>query len=94
VPHDGKIGNPLGGVFLVSAYVLAKIEAGKDREVLKEVKKIDGVKKASATYGTYDLCIEVRFESIEELDEFVFDKLRKISEIKETTTAICSETMR
>jgi len=97
VPHDGKVGNYLncyGGVFLVSAYVLAKVEAGKDREVLKEIKKIDGVKKASATYGTYDLCIEVSFESIEELDEFVFDELRKISQIKETVTAICSETMR
>jgi len=93
VPHDGKVRNPLGGVFLVSAYVLAKIEAGKDREVLKEVKKIEGVKKARATYGTYDLCIEVSFESIEELDEFVFDKLRKIPQIKETVTAICSETM-
>jgi len=78
---------------MVSAYVLAKVEAGTDRSVLKKIKAIDGVKKASATYGTYDLCIEVSFESIEELDEFVFDKLRKVSEIKETVTAICSETM-
>ena len=78
---------------MVSAYILAKVEAGKDRGVLKKIKALDGVKKASATYGTYDLCIEVSLESIEELDEFVFDKLRKITEIKETVTAICSETM-
>ena len=32
-----------GGVFLVSAYVLTKVEAGKDREVLTEVKTIKGV---------------------------------------------------
>jgi len=96
MPHDGNVRDPLncyGGAFLVSAYVLAKVEAGKDREVLKEIKKIGGVKKATATYGTYDLCIEVSFESIEELDEFVFDKLRKIPQVKETVTAICSETM-
>ena len=93
MPHDGKVRNSLGGVFLVSAYVLAKIEAGKDREVLKQLKTIPGVKKASATYGTYDLCIEVRFESIEELDEFVFDKLRKTPKIRETVTVICSETI-
>jgi len=79
---------------LVSAYVLAKVEAGKDREVLQEIKTINGVKKVSATYGTYDLCIEVSFETIEELDAFVFDKLRKIPKVRETVTAICSETMR
>jgi len=78
---------------LVSAYVLAKVEAGKDREVLKEIKMINGVKKVSATYGTYDLCIEVDFQTIEELDAFVFDKLRVIPKIRETVTVICSEIM-
>jgi len=79
---------------LISAYVLAKAEAGKDREVLEEIKIINGVKKVSATYGTYDLCVEVSFETIEELDAFVFDKLRKIPKIRETVTVICSERIR
>ena len=80
-------------MFLVSVYILAKVEAGKDREVLQEIKTINGVKKVSATYGTYDLCIEVHFQTIEELDAFVFDKLRVISKIKETVPVICSEIM-
>jgi len=78
---------------LVSAYVLAKVEAGKDGDALEEIKTIDGVEKATSTYGTYDLVVEVHFESIEELDEFVFDKLRKVSCVRETITVICSETM-
>jgi DNA-binding Lrp family transcriptional regulator len=78
---------------LILAYVLAKVEAGKDREALKKIKTINGVKKARATYGTYDLVVEVSFDSIEELDEFVFDRLRKIQQVKETVTVICSETM-
>jgi hypothetical protein len=41
-------------VFLVSAYVLTKIEAGKEKEVLKEVEAIEGVKEGSIAYGTYD----------------------------------------
>lgn len=76
---------------MVSAYVLTKVEAGKDREVLKEVKTIEGVKKASITYGTYDLVVEVTFEKIQELDKFVFYKLRMLPQIKETMTVICSE---
>lgn len=78
---------------MIEAYVLARVEAGTDREALKNIKKVSGVKRARATYGTYDLVVEVSFSSIEELDEFVFDKLRKIPQVKETVTVICSETM-
>ncbi len=81
------------GVCLVSAYVLAKVEAGKERNVLKEIKTIDGVERATATYGTYDLVVEVNLESIQDLDRFVFDRLRKISHVRETMTVICSETV-
>ena len=78
-------------MFLVSAYVLTKIEAGKEKEVLKEVEAIEGVKKASITYGTYDLVVEVSFEKIQKLDKFVFYTLRMIPQVKETMTVICSE---
>ena len=78
---------------LVSAYVLAKIEAGKDREIFHAIKKLEGVKRASATYGIYDLFIEIDLKGIEELDQFVFDKLRKIPGVKETVTVIASKTL-
>lgn len=78
---------------MVSAYILANVETGTDREVLRDIKKIPGVKKVSMTFGTYDLCIEVSFETMEELDEFVFDKLRKTPKIRETVTVICSQTI-
>ena len=76
---------------LVLAYVLARLEAGRDREVLGKIKVIDGVRRARPTYGTYDLIVEVSFESIKELDQFLFDKLRKLPHVKETVTVICSE---
>lgn len=93
--RDAKVGDYLncGDVCLVSAYVLAKLEAGKEKEVIKQVNMVSGVQKACATYGTHDLVIEVTFESIDELDEFVFSKLRKIPQVKETITIICSETI-
>lgn len=78
---------------MVLAYVLAKIEAGRDKEVLEEVKKLKGINRANATYGIYDLFIEVHFKTVEELDEFVFDRLRKIHSVKETVTVIVSQTL-
>lgn len=75
---------------LVSAYILAKVEIGKDKEIVSEIKLIPEVKKACLTYGAYDITIEATFETIEDLDRFVFDKLRKIPNVKETLTVICS----
>jgi DNA-binding Lrp family transcriptional regulator len=73
---------------LVTAYVLAKVEAGKDESVLKEVKKLPGICNAVPTYGLYDLHVEVTFATIENLDEFVFTELLTIEGIKETITLI------
>lgn len=78
---------------MVLAYILAKVEAGKDRDVVYEVKELKEVKSVHATYGTYDLVIEVEFKDVEELDEFVFDKVRKMPGVKATITVIASKTL-
>jgi DNA-binding Lrp family transcriptional regulator len=70
------------------AYILAKVEAGRDAEILAEAKKIPGVKQATPTYGVYDLHVEVSFDTMEELDRFIFDGIRKIPGIKETVTLV------
>lgn len=78
---------------MVNAYVLAKVETGADREVLSEIKNFPGVKKVCMTYGPFDVAIEATFETIEDLDGFIFDKLRKTPNVKETLTVICSQTL-
>lgn len=75
---------------LVTAYILAKVEAGKD-EVVEEVKKLPGVRSAIHTLGTYDLHVEVAFPTKESLDEFIFFKMRRISGVTETMSLIASE---
>jgi DNA-binding Lrp family transcriptional regulator len=75
---------------MTTAYVLAKVEAGKDAEVLKGTREIPGVKQATPTYGVYDLHIEISFDTMEELDKFIFDKIRMIPGIKETVTLVAS----
>jgi len=70
------------------AYVLAKIDAGQDKQALEAIKKIAGVTSITLTYGFYDLHVEVKFNTMEELDEFIFDKIRKVSGIKETVTLV------
>lgn len=73
---------------MIVAFVLAKVEAGKDAQVLAETSKIPGVKQVIPTYGVYDLHVEVSFEKMEELDRFIFDRIRKIPGVKETVTLV------
>lgn len=76
---------------MIDAYILAKVEAGKDQEVIYEIRKMQGVKQAVPTYGFYDLHIEVSFDTMDELDRLVFENIRRIIGIKETITLIVSK---
>jgi DNA-binding Lrp family transcriptional regulator len=73
---------------LIVAYVLAKVEAGKDKEALQEIKKMPGVKQVASVYGIYDLHVEVSFDTMEQLDKFIFEEIRKVLGIKETVTLV------
>ena len=75
---------------LVTAYVLAKVGAGKE-EVLEKVKKLPGIRSAVSTLGPYDLHVEAIFATKEGLDEFIYDKIRRIPGITETVTLIAFE---
>jgi len=76
---------------LVLAYILAKMEAGKDEKIFESIKELREIKEASATYGVYDLLIKVSFEKVEELDRFIFDVVRRIPGVKETVTMIAAK---
>jgi DNA-binding Lrp family transcriptional regulator len=86
------VGLKSGRSKMVEAYVLAKIEMGKEVEVLNGLKGIHGLNRASLTYGIYDLCIEVQLETMEDLDILVFNEIRRIRGIKETVTLVVSKT--
>jgi|YelNatPaOPRAMG01_1025707.scaffolds.fasta_scaffold12913_4 DNA-binding Lrp family transcriptional regulator len=77
---------------MVLTYILGKVERGSELEVLNMLKDFNHVKKASIIYGVYDLCIEAQFKTMEELDEFVFNTLRKMPGIKDTCTLIVAKT--
>lgn len=73
---------------MITAFVLAKVESGKDEEVIKAVRKLAGVQRVSPTYGIYDLHVEVSFKSMDELDKFIFNEIRRLPGIKETVTLV------
>ena len=77
---------------MVIAYALIKAEAGKDHRIFDLVKEKKEVKEIALTYGAYDLIAKIEVNSTIELDDFIFNILRKIPEVNETTTIITSRT--
>ena len=78
---------------MIHAYILGKVETGAEQDILSALKNVKNLRKASLTYGVYDVCIEGEFKTMEELDDFILKVIRKISGIKETVTLIASKTI-
>ena len=76
---------------MVSAYIMMKMQVGMDDQVIAEIKKLEQVKEADATYCSYDLVIKVNFKTIEDMDRFIFEKIRRIKGINETSSMIVAK---
>ncbi len=74
-----------------SAIVLINTEIGAESEVINALTKIDGVKEIYEVYGMYDIVIKVDAPSHEALRELVINKVRKIPQVRGTTTMIVIE---
>jgi DNA-binding Lrp family transcriptional regulator len=70
---------------------MMRMQVGLDDEVLAEIKTLKQIEEANATYGAYDLMIKVNFKTIEELDRFIFEKIRRIKGISETSSMIVAK---
>jgi len=70
------------------AFVLVNVEAGTDREVLDNIKKVPEVKQAYMVYGVYDIVAKVESESLEELRDVVSRQIRRLEGVRSTVTLI------
>ncbi|MHA1632503.1 MAG: Lrp/AsnC family transcriptional regulator [Candidatus Freyarchaeota archaeon] len=75
---------------MITAYVLVIVEPGKERDIKKKLKNLPQCKEVHEIYGEYDLIIKVQTRNLQELDAFVM-KLRKIKNIRATSTLIASD---
>ncbi|MEK6807546.1 MAG: Lrp/AsnC ligand binding domain-containing protein [Nanoarchaeota archaeon] len=76
---------------MVLAYILIVAEAGREKEVAKALRKLSGVEEADTIYGEYDIIARIRVVAIENLGDFVIEKIRPIKGVKRTSTLIAVE---
>ncbi len=73
---------------MISAYTLVRVAPEKNVHVLKKIKELPMIKKATLVYGEYDIIVKTKTEDIEELNKFIYNILRKTPDITVTTTMI------
>jgi DNA-binding Lrp family transcriptional regulator len=74
-----------------TAFVLINTEIGSESDVLKELKKVEGVEEASAVYGVYDIVARVKADTMDKLKEIVTWRIRRLDKVRSTLTMIVVE---
>jgi anthranilate phosphoribosyltransferase len=73
---------------MITSYTLVRVLPAMDKEVFLNVSNFKEVKDVILTYGEYDLIIKVNSDSLEDLDHFIFNKLRTAEGVAATTTLL------
>ena len=73
------------------AYILIRVEAGKENYVLDEVTKVNGIRRASLVFGPVDIIAEIEVLTHDELEKIVSSAIRKIAGVKDSVTLVVAE---
>ncbi len=73
------------------AFVLVNTDIGSELDVLREIKKLEGVEEAIAVYGVYDIVVRVVSDSMEGLKQTITWDIRKLANVRATLTMIVNE---
>jgi len=74
-----------------TAFVLINTEIGSEADVLKDLKKVEGIEEAHAVYGVYDIIARVKADTMDKLKEIVTWKVRRLDKVRSTLTMIVVE---
>jgi len=78
------------------AYVLIKVESGKDHDVFAKIRDLQHkypIREVAILYGDYDILVKIEMTKVDDLENFVFDGLRPIEGIAGTLTLIAARSL-
>ena len=88
-----KIIEPTSMHSIESAYIMINCEVGSESSVMEQLKSIPGIKEVRGVFGNYDVMVKIQAPSIESLRDIITHQIRKIPQIRFTTTVMCSKTI-
>lgn len=76
---------------MVKAFVFLTVQPGRVRDIVNATRDIPGVQRVFAVTGPYDVIVEVRGETIEEIGRKVVESIQNIPGVERTLTSIVVE---
>jgi len=67
-----------------TAYVMIACDYGQEERVLEELRAVDRVKEARGTEGHYDIVAEIESRTLDEINNTVSEKIRRIDGVRST----------
>ena len=71
-----------------TAFVLVNTKIGSEGEVLRALRKIDGVLEAHNVYGVYDIVVKIGAETMDKLKEIITWHIRRLDRVRSTLTMV------
>ena len=72
----------------MKAFVLINIRTGDLREVIRHLKRIEGVKEVDMTFGPYDAVIVIEAPDLEKIGAILANSIQPIPGVLETLTCL------
>jgi DNA-binding Lrp family transcriptional regulator len=75
---------------MVKAFVMLNVDLGCERDVLRELREMDGVVEAYVVDGVYDVVVVLEAEGLDDLRNLI-SKVRGMDNVQSTLTMIAVE---
>ena len=73
------------------AFVMINADLGTEKQLIKELKSIEGVRETDEVYGVYDIVVKIEAESMDRLKEAISRKVRSLKGVRSTLTMVVIE---
>ena len=70
------------------AFMLLNVDLGEEDVVLKQTRKVNGVKEAHRVYGIYDMVVKIDSDLTEEMKNIITGEIRRIQGVRSTLTLV------
>jgi DNA-binding Lrp family transcriptional regulator len=75
----------------MKAYILIHIRTGEIREVVRQLRRVEGVSEANMTFGPYDAVAIVEAQDVKNIGDIIVATIQPIPGVLETLTCLAVE---
>ena len=75
----------------MDAYVLINIQTGEIREVVRQIRRVEGVTEAKMTFGPFDAVVTIKADDVNHIGRILTHSIQPIPGIVETLTCLAVE---